>query len=381
MMKLVRALAITSILMLSGILSAQDGCKPALNNSIAGQNYDLLFIASTHTAQQIWRYNFGKQAAVDTKLRIPDDAFQLTLDSGANQLAYGIIKHDPISNKDTLKIDTLNLNTGENVEVHAGKPPELPQIIDLRWLGNNRVGFISNGREQQYTIVDVQNGSSITYHSEIPILPKTNVSESVLGDWDIQYSPNFTRAAFIDFRNSDNTITFWNLDARQQIKTDLELPVRWVDAKGAFEWINEDQFLILNAESNWLEGSLESNALRQITDIREDYRLRVPVIAPKQQLIAFQVFDSDSNNFTSSIGVWNGKALIKSCLSKDSGQYLMNSRGWDKSSRYFAFTVYDYVADETHIYVFDTQTAILSNIYSSNRADPKAVVLGWVEAR
>jgi hypothetical protein len=368
------------LLFLSNLTFAQENCSQGILAPVDVGNQDILFVVSTDTEQQIWRYDFFESASVDTGIKIPGDSFQLILSPHSNQLAYGLTDfHTTDLDSPTNRIMVVDLKTGNDVEVFSGGSPNYPQIIDLHWIEDGLLGFVSNAREQQYTIVDIENGSSETYQSKIPIPQQETIGESIRGDWHIEYSPDFSRAAFMDFRDYENNITFWNLDSGQLIESDAELPVGWVAVNRAFKWINADHFLIRNEELNWLVFSLQNNTIQRITDVGETYRLQAPIVAPNTASIAFVVQDADLNSFNTSIAVWRDSELIESCLNEDSGQYLMTPTGWDDHSRYFAFTVYDYEDTQTHVYVFDAETARLSSIYLVDKADPKAVVIGWIE--
>jgi hypothetical protein len=352
------------------------------------QNQLLLFSVSTDTERQLWRHSFAENSSTYTGVSIPDDAAQLVLSPDSSRLAYRLIDYGTLNpDDDVLKVNVLDINTGDDAEVFAGTNPDTPQLIDLRWIDNNRLGFISNGREQQYTIVDVETGDSIMHRAGIPIPERDTVGESIWGDWDIAFSPLFSRAAFVDLWEFD-IITFWDLETGSLVKTDVEFPVGWVYPSRPYKWADEDHFLIRNDEWNWLEFSVEADTVRQLTDVGEIYRLHAPVVSWDGTSIAFIVYHKDSNNFDTSLAVWNNGELIKSCLNEQTGQYLRSRNGWDNSSRYFAFTVFEYAAErhppyvynDTSIYVFDTETAALSKIYSLSQTDSTTEAIGWIEA-
>lgn len=368
------------MLILAALVTAQDSCSQGSFDPIDAPTQNLFFIVTTDAEQQIWQYQFSENLRVETDVRLPADASQLVFNSHLNQLAYALIDVGSTNGDTVLKIYLIDIITGEQAEVFSGTSPIFTQLIGLHWTADNRLGFISNGREQQYTIVDIKSGTIETHQAGIPIPPRKTAFENPFGDWHIEFSPNFAYAAFMNFMDYRSNIAFWDLASGGFLQTDVEIPVRWYDRQRAGIWADDNNFLIMDEKLDWFNFSLQTNMLHQITDVGDAHKLLAPIIAPDNLSIAFQIWHTEPGNFDTSIAVWRGGDLIESCLTENIGQYLMGEQGWDSTSHYFAFTVYDYVKEVTNIYVFDTVSASLFNIYSLNRADARAVIVGWIDA-
>ncbi len=199
MIKLTTKLSIISMLLVTISLSfAQESC----GYEEADTSQHLLLVIPTNEEQQIWRYSFLEDEAIDTGIRIPISAFQLTLSPNSNQLAYRLIETDEsVPNGREFRIMVLDLGEDSEIEVFAGSTPNITQVVDLRWIDEKRIGFVSSAREQQYTIIDIDRLEAKNHRANIPIPVQETRQESARGDWHIEYNSDFSRGAFMNFRD------------------------------------------------------------------------------------------------------------------------------------------------------------------------------------
>ncbi|MCA9882909.1 MAG: hypothetical protein KC708_08065 [Anaerolineae bacterium] len=356
----------------------QDACEFELSEAADAIDGGFLFLVSSEREQEIWLYDFNQAASNNLEMTLPIDAWGIALSPQGDEIAFAMSNYDEVAAE--LTVNLLNIETGNTRQVFAGDADtQITQIVDLHWISESQLGFVSNGPKQQYTIVDVNEGIAKTFRAEIPI-PELNVlGGSIWGDWDIKFSPSFLNAAFLHVLDYQSTITFWNLNTKNKVDIDYQIPVRWVANNRAYSWIDDDRFLVRNQESNWLEVSLKQNLVQKMTDAGSLFQLDSPIIAPDGSSIAFLVRDIRLDSFSTMLGIWRNGELALSCIKTTSGQLQVNSEGWDDTSRYFVFSVYDYENAISEIYLLDVTRNQIADLYLLDFPSTRVSALGWVD--
>ncbi|MAS37359.1 MAG: hypothetical protein CL610_25380 [Anaerolineaceae bacterium] len=373
-----RDIFIALVLLMSPTLLtyAQHDCQSPIIRIPSPENQRILFSLTTEIEQEVWQYDLQTGEQYDTGHRLPLRSVQLSLSPDQSKLIYAQIVYGEDTNQ--IKLTLLDMKQDRHRLVFKGDST-IVQIIDLHWIDNQSVGFISNGREQQYTIVDTSDATFVSLSANIPAPPNTTVGESIWGDWDIVFNENFSLAVVIDYRNYDSEFIFWNLIDSAPLILDNQLSGRWINITArAYKWADNDRFLVMDNNGNWFKFDVRKDSIWQVTDVSEEYLLQNPILSPHSSDIVFQSIDAQAGTFATTIAIWREDSLLQTCLTLTNFQFRMDSSGWDTEGRFYAFTAYDNVSDETYGYLLDTETIEISTIFSKNEADPTATIIGWI---
>ncbi len=337
----------------------------------------LLFMVPNEETIQIWRSSSGDQLAIPTKFTLPLDASQIILDPSGSKVAYVLLYNGQVASR---RIMLLDLFTGQTEEILSSTVANIPQLIDLRWISETQLGFVSNAIEQAYTIVNIGEHSFQTRNANIPIPERDVRGGSSFGDWDIKFSQDFSHAVFIDFRTPAEPIEIWDVENSEKLDIENLPPVSWVGAARAYRWHpTEDIFWIRAGISDWFEIQITTHEILQITDAGSLGILQFPIIHSDTDRSVFQAVNDQQGQFVTSLMLLDDGILKSTCLEITIAvTFNAGTAGWSSEGDFYALAQIDHEREKSMILILDTTSLEFANIYESSSVLPQMEILGWV---
>ncbi len=341
---------------------------------------DLLFMYSTEDALQVSTISSSDSSTIQSRFVLPADASQVSLNPSNLKIAYALIDNSEVISR---RIMLLDLLTGESSEILESSEDDIPQIIDLRWIDETRLGFVSNGVEQAYTIVSINEGIVQTQSANIPI-PERNVrGGSSFGDWDIVFSQDFSHAVFIDFRTPDQPIEVWDLESSTKLGIDNLPPVSWTggsQGSRAYKWHPvEDVFWIREEISDWYSIDIENNQISKTADEDGLGILQFPAIHPDTNDAIFQAVLELEGQFIRNVVLLKNGVLESTCLETANAILNTDTAGWNSNGELYALTRINDLQNESVILVLDTNSLEFFRIHLDDSALAQLEILGWIQ--
>lgn len=345
----------------------QDTVDCASNGSAnhARTNASILFVRMTDALnEEIWRYSLANAQASPFVTQLPSRIYPIDLSPDGQMLAYSRL--NSINLHPQLYIQTV---TGELL--FKSRMNAYEEMIDPHWISEDQVGFKSGVNE--YVIVDVPSKTYRAYRFPVP--PNIEFRNLL-----ITFNHSFTYAAVIN-EYSQDPIQFWDLNSGTKLNLNTHIAGSQVFLSRVIEWSNhqDDTFFIMNDERNWLRLSLRNDTLQQITDVGHEYKLFLPQMTKDGEFIVFLASSPELDRYDQAIGVWHNHGLVILCNLSSSEQVIMTDEGWNATERQYAFTVYDYVADLSKIYLIDLDSMSVSTLVTEAASYPGIrKILGWM---
>lgn len=301
----------------------------------------------------IYAFDLSDAEIVNTDISIPRNANNVILDPMGNLLAYNFVGVVETTDVFHLTIELVILETGEVESALMTDTNTYQSISQLRWIDDDRLGFISNSQTEEYVIVELEN--DLSTQNQINL-------ESHISDYE--YSWNFSYLAF--FEDGDLTIQSSETTDTYELEVYYDFP-----GNRNFVWSpSGTNFHFMSSDRKWFVVTPEDDSVTQLTDT--SVYLRYPSIAPNNETIAYR----QSKNV-----IWNPEDVSLTVFVDDpmslcvTGQVVTSHAGWDISSNYFAFSVIE--NGYTNFYLLDVTEQSLHQFDSVMDTTTASKIIGW----